>query len=66
MEPDLADDLIWGIKNIAQEINRTERQTHYLADQKLIPAFKVGNLWAARRSAIRQSMIERENAARAA
>jgi hypothetical protein len=28
--PKLSDDLIWGVENIAREINRTDAQTYHL------------------------------------
>lgn len=43
-------DLIWGCKAIAQEINRTERQTYHMLEKGVLPADKVGKIWVARRS----------------
>jgi hypothetical protein len=36
---------VWGAKAIAEVVNRTERQTSYLLEKKLLPATKVGKLW---------------------
>jgi hypothetical protein len=38
----LRDDLIWGIRGIAEEIGKSERQAFHLVDSEAIPAAKVG------------------------
>ncbi len=38
----LSDDLIWGIRDLAKELGKTERQTFHLVETKQIPAGKVG------------------------
>jgi hypothetical protein len=50
----LAGDLIWGVKALAIEIARTERQTFHLLEIKSIPARKIGGRWVASRAALRQ------------
>ena len=42
--PDL-DRLVWGAKQIAPIINRNERQTFYLLEQRHLDADKVGGIW---------------------
>jgi hypothetical protein len=51
---DLAADLLRGIPRIAKFLGTTERQAYYLAEKKLIPAFKRGKIWEARRSTLRR------------
>jgi hypothetical protein len=51
---DLAADLLRGIPRIAKFLGTTERQTYYLAEKRLIPAFKRGKIWEARRSTLRR------------
>jgi hypothetical protein len=50
----IAEDKISGVKNIAREINESERRTYYLLERRLIPAGKLGNTWIASRSALRK------------
>jgi len=50
----LADDLLWGIKAIAAEIRRSERQTFHLVDTAAIPAAKVGGRIVASRTRLRE------------
>jgi hypothetical protein len=49
----LRDDLIWGIKGIAEEIGKSERQAFHLVDTGAIPAAKVGGRIVASRSRLR-------------
>jgi hypothetical protein len=46
----------WGVKSIAAIIHRTERQTHWLLQKKLIDASKVGNQWVSTRRRLRASL----------
>jgi hypothetical protein len=50
----LRDDLIWGIRGIAAEIGKSERQAFHLIDTGQIPAAKVGGRIVASRSRLRQ------------
>ena len=43
----LAGDLLWGVKGIAVEIDRTERQTYHLLTTGQLPAQLVGGRWVA-------------------
>lgn len=49
----LRDDLVWGIKAIADEIGRSERQTFHLASTGQIPVGKIGGRHVASRSKLR-------------
>jgi excisionase family DNA binding protein len=50
---DLAEDLLDGVPAIARFTGWTKRRVYYLAEQKLIPAFKVGERWCCRKSTLR-------------
>jgi hypothetical protein len=50
----LADDLLWGVKPISEEINRSERQTFHLLENGRLPAKKIGGRWCASRTALRR------------
>lgn len=49
----LADDLIWGAKDIGRAIGRNERQTWVLLDTGKIPSAKVGARYVASREKLR-------------
>ena len=49
----LADDLLDGMPAIARFYGCTDRRGYYLAENKLIPAFKVGDKWCARKSTLK-------------
>jgi hypothetical protein len=51
--PALADDLIWGVTAIAREINRNNRQTFHLLENRRVPASKIGGRWCASRAGLR-------------
>ena len=51
---DLATDLLDGVPAIANFGGWTTRRAYYLVENKLIPAFKLGNKWAARKSTLRR------------
>jgi len=59
----LSDDLLIGAKPIADEIGLTERQVFHAAATKQLPIFKLGAKLAARRSALREHMIQLEREA---
>jgi hypothetical protein len=50
----LRDDLIWGIRGIAEEIGKSERQAFHLVDTGAIPAAKVGGRIVASRARLRE------------
>lgn len=53
-DTDLAADLIWGAKPIANEIGRSERSTYYLLETGRLPAKIIGGKWCASRSGLRE------------
>jgi hypothetical protein len=52
-ETSLADDLLRGIKPIAEFIGETERRTYYLCEKGYVPAGKLGATWVASKRALR-------------
>jgi hypothetical protein len=50
----LANDLLDGMPAIAKFYGCTERRGYYLAENKLIPAFKMGEKWQARKSTLKR------------
>jgi hypothetical protein len=64
IEP-LRDDLIWGIRGIAAEIGKSERQAFHLVDTGAIPASKIGGRIVASRARLREHFRALLNAARA-
>jgi hypothetical protein len=53
---------IWGAKNIASVINRTERQTYHLLEKGHLDAGKKGATWT---SSIRRLLLSGERRGRA-
>jgi hypothetical protein len=51
---DLAGDLIWELKPIAQEIGVTERQAYHLIYTRQLPVRKIGGRFCASRSGLRR------------
>ncbi len=49
---DIGQDLLWGVRAIAAEINQPERKTIYMPERGLLPGGKVGARWVASKSAI--------------
>jgi hypothetical protein len=47
-------DLLWGVRPIAKEIKRSDRQTYYMLENGRLPAQKVGSLWCASRKGLRK------------
>ena len=52
-EVPLADDLLRGVKPIAEFIGESERRTFYLCERGYIPAGKCGWQWIASKRALR-------------
>ncbi len=50
----LGNDLLWGVRAIAQEVGRSERQTLYLLETGQLPAEKVGQRWCSSRKGLRK------------
>lgn len=49
----LAGDLVWGVKEIAKEIGKNERQTYHLIETKQLPVGKSGGRYVASRVRLR-------------
>jgi hypothetical protein len=47
----------WGAKAISQEICKPERATFHLLERGLLPARKIGGVWAASRRKLRVAII---------
>ena len=63
----LCDDLIPGAAAIGREFGGcSERQAFYLLEKGIIPGFKLGRKWYARRSTLRALIEQREREAMAA
>ena len=56
----IAEDLLDGAEEIAQFTGWELRRVYYLLEKKLIPAFKVGNRWTARKSRLKRYIEELE------
>jgi hypothetical protein len=50
----LADDLVWGVINIAAELGLTERQAYYQVEHGGIPVGRLGDKIFASRAALRR------------
>ena len=50
MYDSLASDLMVGVAEIGQFIGKSPRQVDYMVRNDMLPVFKVGNVWHARRS----------------
>ena len=61
---DLANVLLEGVPAIAAFSGWSRRRTYYLAENKLIPAFKIGEKWAARKSTLRKHIESLETSDR--
>jgi hypothetical protein len=53
-DDDDAMDLLWGVRSIAREIGRSEKQTYYLLGTRQIPGQKVGGKWCGSRLGYRR------------
>jgi hypothetical protein len=51
---DLAHDLLRGVSAISQFTGDSPRRTYYLIERKLLPVFRHGGKWCARRSTLRE------------
>lgn len=52
----LADDMLRGVRAIADELGETERQVYYALEKGNLPAFKRGKIWCARKSTLRRRL----------
>jgi predicted DNA-binding transcriptional regulator AlpA len=63
--PNLPTDILWGVRAIAEYVNRTERQAYHLVATGALPARKIGpRLIVARRSEIDRVISSQEAAPR--
>ena len=53
---DLKDDLLNGAFAIGEFIDKTERQTYYIAERRLLPIFRIGRMLHARKSELTAAM----------
>ena len=61
MENDLANDLLDGVDAIAAFTGFTPRQVYHMAEERLLPLFKVGRRkWCGRKSTLRRHIDELE------
>lgn len=56
----LSEDLLDGAEEIARFLGWPRRRVFYLLEKKLIPGFKVGNRWTARKSRLQRHFDELE------
>jgi hypothetical protein len=52
MYDSLASDLMVGVAEIGEFIGKSPRQVDYMVRNDMLPVFKVGNVWHARRSTV--------------
>jgi hypothetical protein len=58
-EDALAKDLLWGVKAIADDIGRSERQAYHMLATGQLPAKQVGGRWLASREKLRRHLLSR-------
>lgn len=63
---ELASDLVCGAEAIAEYLGWPKRRAFYACEKRLIPAFKVGNKWCARKSTLKTHFEKLEQAAQVA
>ena len=51
------EDIIWEVRNIADLIGRSERQTFYLLASGQLPAKKIGGRWVASRRKLLEAVL---------
>ncbi len=61
---DTGQDLLWGVRAIAADIDQSERKTFYLLERGLLPGGKVGARWVASKSAIAEHFRRLTSSAR--
>ncbi len=57
-------DLLWGAREIAKEIDRTERQVFHLLQAGNLPAKRVGGRWCIDRAILRRFFQGEQDASR--
>lgn len=58
---ELAEDILETVDEIAVYVKKTPRQTFYLLEKRILPGFKLGGKWHARKSTIRRKIEELES-----
>jgi len=53
---ELKNDLLTGAEEIGEFIGKSERQTYYIAERRLLPIFRIGRKLHARRSELTAAM----------
>ncbi len=56
----IGDDLIVGVRAIANELDETPRRIHHLLSTGQLPGFKLGGRWYCRRSRLAEFILELE------
>lgn len=64
--PELGEDVIWEVTEIAKEIRRTPRQTNYILNTGKLPGCKIGGRWCTSRSALRKFFTDQLGAGKVA
>jgi hypothetical protein len=59
----LADDLLSGVRQIADYLGEPKRRTEYLAERGLIPVFRLGSRICARKSELAAALTSHRPAA---
>ena len=54
------DDWLWGADAIGEAIGRSRRQTFHLLERGLLPARKIGGVWAASRRRLLEHLLTGE------
>ena len=62
-QKDLSDDMLEGAEAISEFFGWKLRRTYYLLERGLVPCFKVGKIWCARRSTLTAHIEKLESAA---
>jgi hypothetical protein len=50
------DDILWGAKEIAKAINRSENEVYHLLSKERLPARKIGSIWVSTRRQLRRAL----------
>jgi hypothetical protein len=58
METRVGDDLLWGVRQIAEELGMKERQVYYQLEKGLLPGGKSGEIWVGSRQALKAHFQE--------
>jgi len=56
----IGDDLIVGVRAIANELDETPRRIHHLLSTGQLPGFKLGGRWYCRRTRLAEMIVDLE------